>query len=224
MAATTRRARNYKEKNSGFTFGHFALPIAAVVALGLLFIGVKLFFLTPPQRAGVQVSQGTPAETGQATAAPDFKLASTSEISFPTVEPETLETTEVAIVLASPLTQTGAPSKVSGASSGSSLRTTSSRESSTAARPAVPAASHASSNANAKWGVQIGAFVNVDSASSLVSDMKKQGYAASISKVDSSGKTFHRVRVGAGGTRESADKLATELEQKSYPVTVVQMQ
>jgi len=66
--------------------------------------------------------------------------------------------------------------------------------------------------------------VNGNSATTLVSEVKKQGYTASVSRADSSGKTFHRVRVNAGGTREDANRLAAELERKGYPVSVVPMQ
>ncbi|MDR1651437.1 MAG: SPOR domain-containing protein [Synergistaceae bacterium] len=226
MAATTRRARNYKERSSGFTFGHFALPIAAIAALGLLFIGVKLFFLTPPERVGRETARITPPieqETQKTAEVPDFELVppAVTDNPFANAEPERLETTDVSIVLAGPLTQTGTPvrSAQTSASAGGARNTqVSTRPARTSAPPAqVP------SNPNAKWGVQIGAFVNADSASNLMSEIKRQGYSASISKVDSSGKTFHRVRVGAGNTRESADKLASELEKRGYPVAVVQM-
>jgi cell division septation protein DedD len=227
MAATSRRARNYKEKNSIFTFGHFALPVAAVIAIGLLFVGVKLFFLTPSERAGIELV----SEEGVASAQkpevsileqPDFALAE-SDYEMRTLQgsPEKLETTDVSIILASPLTQTGAPAR----SSSSAPKSVTKRESTPAAANTrtAPAAAGTKANANAKWGVQIGAFVNENSASTLLTEVKQQGYVASISKVDSSGKVFHRVRVGAGNTREDAAHLASELKLKGYPVSVVPM-
>lgn len=39
-------------------FGQIVLPIAALIAVGLLFVGIKLFFLTPPNRGGVEVIAG----------------------------------------------------------------------------------------------------------------------------------------------------------------------
>ena len=235
MAATTRRARNYKEKSSGFTFGHFALPVAAVIALGLLFVGIKLFFLTPPQRAGIPVTGGNVTQAVHNTSTPvaqepDFALADNVGVSgeFTAVEPEKLETTDVAIVLARPLSQPGG-SVSSRASATSSSKVTKTDTRRTASAPAAkpqassPVTSAQAAGAKSKWGVQVGAFVNEGSASTLVSEIKKHGYGASISRVDSSGKTFHSVRVGAGDTREDANRLAAELKQKGYPVDVVPM-
>ncbi|MDR3076011.1 MAG: SPOR domain-containing protein [Synergistaceae bacterium] len=234
MAATTRRARNYKEKSSGFTFGHFALPVAAVIALGLLFVGIKLFFLTPPQRAGIPTMEYvTPPVHNASTPVaqePDFALADNVGVSgeFAAVEPEKLETTDVAIVLARPLSQPGGSvsSRASATSSSKVTKTDTRRAASApAAKPQAssPVTSAQAAGAKSKWGVQVGAFVNEGSASTLVSEIKKHGYGASISRVDSSGKTFHRVRVGAGDTREDANRLAAELKQKGYPVDVVPM-
>jgi cell division septation protein DedD len=228
MASTTRRARSYKEKSSIFTFGHFALPVAAVIALGLLFVGIKLFFLTPPQKAGVEVvsDEGLASQQGPSApimAQPDFALAEGDYGVKPVPgEAEKLETTDVSIILAGPLTQTGSPARTPAASKTETKRGTASAAVKTQTSQAS-AKAKVSANPNAKWGVQIGAFVNENSASTLLTDVKKQGYLASISKVDSSGKTFHRVRVGAGNTREDAAHLASELKEKGYPVSVVPM-
>jgi cell division septation protein DedD len=219
MAATTRRARSYKGKSSIFTFGHFVLPVAAVIALGLLFVGVKLFFLTPSEKAGVEVVSDGGTDPQQGPAAPiveqpDFALAESDyEVKSVQGGSEKPSADDVSIILAGPLTQTGSQAKtpVSPAATTSAAAKT----------QAVPSAAKA--NSKTKWGVQIGAFVSESSASTLLSEVKKQGYAASISKVDSSGKTFHRVRVGAGNTRDDAALLASELKQKGYPVSVVPM-
>ena len=45
---SSRKSRNYKGKRPMFAFGQLVLPIAAVLALGLLFTGIKLFFFAPP--------------------------------------------------------------------------------------------------------------------------------------------------------------------------------
>jgi cell division septation protein DedD len=229
MAATTRRARSYKEKNSIFTFGHFALPIAAVIALGLLFVGIKLFFLTAPEKIGVEVVSDESLGSNQGPVVslleqPDFALTESDyEIKIAPGGPEKLETTDVSIILASPLTQTGAPARTSVPSAASKRETKRETPQTAAKTQTTQAAAKTKADANAKWGVQIGAFVNEGSASTLLSEVEKQGYLASISKVDSSGKTFHRVRVGAGNTREDAAHMASELKRKGYPVSVVPM-
>lgn len=58
MTSGSRRSRNYKEKRPMLAFGQIILPIAALIAVGLLFVGIKLFFLTPPDRGGVEVVAG----------------------------------------------------------------------------------------------------------------------------------------------------------------------
>ena len=50
---------------------------------------------------------------------------------------------------------------------------------------------------------------------------RKDGYSATVARGELSGKEYHRVRVAAGSTRESAEKLAAELEKKGYPVSLV---
>ena len=228
MAATLRRTRNYKEKNTGFTFGYFALPVAAVIALGLLFVGIKLFFLSPPKTNAAPVTPEMFAPVTHTNPAPlvqepDFTLADhgSLEIEYSTVEQEL---TDIAIVLAGPLTASGAPAPSSGSNTArtntqQAAPATGSGTNQTASTPrtnAVPA--------NSRWGVQIGAFVNANSATTLASEVQRQGYTSSVSRIDSSGRTFHRVRISAGSTREDANRLAAELERKGYPVSVVPMQ
>ncbi|MDR1508796.1 MAG: hypothetical protein LBS53_04090, partial [Synergistaceae bacterium] len=171
MAATTRRARSYKEKSSIFTFGHFALPVAAVIALGLLFVGIKLFFLTSPEKIGVEVVSDEDLTSQRGPAAPiveqpDFALAESDyEVKPVPRVAEKLETSDVSIILAGPLTQTGSPVKMPGSSAAS--KADAKRETAPAAvkTQTVPATARTKTNPNAKWGVQIGAFVNESSAS-----------------------------------------------------------
>ena len=47
-----RRNRKFKEKPAVFAFGHIMLPLVAILAIGLLILGVRLLFVSP----GGQVS------------------------------------------------------------------------------------------------------------------------------------------------------------------------
>jgi cell division septation protein DedD len=225
MAATTRRSRITKRRGSGITFGHFALPVAAVVALGLLFVGIKIFFLTPSGRGSSEIARiETPVFSEQPAAIadePDFTLADTdAEI----LVPEKLEMDGISVTLAGPLTQSGKQTRASSEASGQAAGAKSTQKRAVPAKTARPAAAAVpTAGANSKWGVQVGSFVNEGSASTLVSEIKKHGYSVSVSKADLSGKTFHRVRVGAGDSREDANKLAVALREKGYPVSVVPM-
>ena len=243
MASTTRKSRNYKERRSMLAFGHFVLPLAAIVALGLLFVGIKLFFLTPNDRGGVEVTptqtvagteqigsstETTPAdETGEAGAPLIAEGGGSTDISTPGATTEGTSST----LLAGPI---GPGSSSSGGSSTPGVRTNeqatqpSSGASTQGTRPSggqTPPSTGSRSrvSANARWGVQIGAFQKAEGAETLIKEVTKQGYTASVSTAkNSSGTTFHRVRVAAGNTRDDAARLAVELEKKGYPVLVIQ--
>ena len=216
-------------------FGHFVLPLAAIVALGLLFVGIKLFFLTPGDLDGIDVVPPPPVAVLQDKEVPPTDTAaggetgghgttlvaegdpvSTADTQTPNTTPgETSET-----VLAGPISG-------SSPSNGASAQTTRpADEASVMPRPSdpttPPSANRPRVNANVRWGVQIGAFQKEEGAKTLADEVRKAGYTASISTAkNSSGTTFHRVRVAAGNDRDDAAKLAAELEKKGYPVLVV---
>jgi cell division septation protein DedD len=194
-------------------------------------MGIKLFFLTPSDRGATEIARiETPAFSEPPAAIadePDFMLAgSDPEIIVPE-KLDTLETEGISVTLAGPLNQSGKQTGASG-TAGQSASAKNTQKRATPAKTARPtsgtrAPAAAAGGTKSKWGVQIGAFVNAGSASTLVSEIKKQGYSASVSKAAASGKTFHRVRVGAGNSREDANRLAAELREKGYPVSVVPM-
>ncbi|MDR1021138.1 MAG: SPOR domain-containing protein [Synergistaceae bacterium] len=222
MAATSRRSRNYKEKNSMFAFGHFALPIAALVAVGLLFVGIKLFFLTPSDRGeGFEVPIEGPLDP-VSQAAPDEEF---------TDEPQSLAVTAALIETQPEIPAMPSVGPITDTPGQSTPAATQAPR--TPARPAAPAQKKpVAPNRPARtpppapsgsaWAVQVGAFSKESGASEVLNEMKKMGYSASISKSDASGATFHRVRVAAGRSREEAQRVASALEKKGYPVLVVQ--
>jgi hypothetical protein len=164
MAATTRRSRITKRKGSGITFGHFALPVAAVVALGLLFVGIKLFFLTPSGRGSSETAHIETPVFSEPPAAiaeePDFMLAGRDpEI----IEPEKLDTTDVSMILAGPLAHSGRTTQVSsGTSEQVPAAKNTQKNAAKSSRPSSAATTLPA--AKSKWGVQVGAFVNAGSA------------------------------------------------------------
>ncbi|MDR1482050.1 MAG: SPOR domain-containing protein [Synergistaceae bacterium] len=239
MSATTRRSRNYKEKSSMFTFGHFALPLAAVVALGLLFFGIKLFFLAPPDKMG--------------TAAPGVKTAAAPEAGVelepirmntgwdnPDVDIDDAQPEGVIIGVTDRTPSAPTPSRERGESitlagpigvaevvtrrAENSEKPASKTETrpNRAVTPKAPSSPVKSDSG--RWAVQVGAFVNQSGATTMAEQVNRLGYKATVSRSDASGKTYHRVRVMAGNNRESANKLAAELERKGYPVAVVPAQ
>ena len=241
MSATTRRSRNYKEKSSMFAFGHFALPLAAVLALGLLFVGIKIFFFVPPDRttanapgarASAPPESGGTVEHARVNAQPENPIENANEI---LLEPVTLAKTDAeppaptptqaeSITLAGPIETveivTRPPETKNKASAKTeprpNLAETRPKRGETPRPAAVPS--------NSKWAVQVGAFINQSSAAATAEEMRKLGHKAAVSKSEMAGKTYHRVRVMAGNNREGANRLAAELERKGYPVAVVPVQ
>ena len=66
------------------------------------------------------------------------------------------------------------------------------------------------------WAVQLGSFSNKDNAERLASDLRKQGYAAFLSQLDTASGTLHRVRVGPLKDRDSAEQMAARLQKAGH--------
>jgi len=61
------------------------------------------------------------------------------------------------------------------------------------------------------WAVQLGSFSNKQNAEKLAADLRKQGYAAFLSQLQSSSGILHRVRIGPQKDREGAEEMAARL-------------
>jgi DedD protein len=72
--------------------------------------------------------------------------------------------------------------------------------------PAKPAAS-----STGMWAVQLGSFSNKENAEKLAADLRKQGYAAFLSQLQTSAGELHRVRIGPQKDRASAEAMAARL-------------
>ncbi|MDR0647716.1 MAG: SPOR domain-containing protein [Synergistaceae bacterium] len=223
MATTSRRSRNYKEKNSMFAFGHFALPIAALVAVGLLFVGIKLFFLTPSDRGeGFEVPiEGPIGSVSQDASAPEIADDPEPQGAEIAVIPTQTPTAAPTGPSVGPITDTPGTGAVIVTQAPRAPTSPAVPVKKTPAAPKRPTPTAQQAPSGAGWAVQVGAFSKESGANEVLNEMKKMGYAASISKSDASGATFHRVRVAAGRTREEAQRVASALEKKGYPVLVV---
>ncbi len=71
------------------------------------------------------------------------------------------------------------------------------------------------------WAVQLGSFSNDENAEGLAADLRGQGFAAFLSRVQSGGRTLHRVRVGPQGSRDEAEKVAAALAKAGHKGQVV---
>jgi DedD protein len=84
--------------------------------------------------------------------------------------------------------------------------------------PATPAP--AASNTG-MWAVQLGSFSNKENAEKLAAELRKQGYAAFLSQLNTGSGTLHRVRIGPQKDRESAEAMAARLLKVGHKGQVV---
>ncbi|HAF43861.1 MAG TPA: hypothetical protein DCK83_02685 [Gallionellaceae bacterium] len=70
------------------------------------------------------------------------------------------------------------------------------------------------------WGVQVGAFANIDTAKSLQAKLSKQGYHAYTEKAGN----VTRVRIGSYPTREAAEKVQVKLVAQGTQANVVSLE
>ena len=71
------------------------------------------------------------------------------------------------------------------------------------------------------WAVQLGSFSNKDNAERLAAGLRKQGYAAFLSQLQTNSGTMHRVRIGPQKDRESAEAMAARLAKVGHEGKVV---
>ncbi|GHV51187.1 hypothetical protein FACS1894216_04730 [Synergistales bacterium] len=248
---TSRRSRNRRERHRMLTFGHFALPIAALIAVSLLFVGIKLFFLSPPAPKGSDVTGVTanqnitplpeagteagpntgsdaqsarpdaPREQTPVTAGNNTKASSVTEPLAGPWDPKN----EKASANTDAKKPAGSTANTNQQQSGvintkpPQNKPADAKPSQQAAKPAEPVKQTAPSGS---WTVQVGAFSTAEAAATEAARVKQNGHNAVISPAaDSSGKTWHRVRVAGGVDKGSAQKMAGELSGKGFPVLLV---
>jgi len=71
------------------------------------------------------------------------------------------------------------------------------------------------------WAVQLGSFSNQENAERLAADLRKQGYAAFLSQLQTDSGALHRVRIGPQKDRDSADSVAAKLSSAGHKGQVV---
>lgn len=71
------------------------------------------------------------------------------------------------------------------------------------------------------WAVQLGSFSNQANAERLAADLRKKGYAAFLSQLQTNSGALHRVRIGPQNNRSSAEAIATKLNSAGHKGQVV---
>lgn len=91
--------------------------------------------------------------------------------------------------------------------------------------PEPPAAAQAAkpepTSSTGMWAVQLGSFSNKDNAERLAADLRKQGYAAFLSRLETDNGTLHRVRIGPQKDRAAAEAIAARLAKADHDGQVV---
>ena len=79
----------------------------------------------------------------------------------------------------------------------------------------------ATESATGMWAVQLGSFSNQANAERLAAELREEGYAAFLSRVQTSSEVLHRVRVGPQQNRETAEQVAVRLGSDGHKGQVV---
>ena len=84
-----------------------------------------------------------------------------------------------------------------------------------------PAAEQPAASSTGMWAVQLGSFSNKENAEKLAADLRKQGYAAFLSQLQTANGQLHRVRIGPQKDRQSAEAMAARLAKADHEGQVV---
>ncbi len=71
------------------------------------------------------------------------------------------------------------------------------------------------------WAVQLGSFSHQANADRLAADLRKQGFAAFLSQLQTESGPLHRVRIGPQKNREGAEAIAAKLNSAGHKGQVV---
>jgi cell division protein FtsN len=222
----TRESRRLKEKRSVVPFGDIMLPVIGLVAVGLLIVGVKMFFLSGDKSSSYSPP---PARTRPATPqkAPVKEAIPVSAQPSPPADQKTEGKGGGEVALAVPSGSSGKAAPTAQGESPIASPPESKPEGAAKKplpkKPPVPVQKPTTpSMKDSRWGVQIGAFSSKESAESLRKQASKSGYSTAVTTAVVEGKTFYRVTVPAGKERPSAVSLSEKLQKAGYPVLVVE--
>ncbi len=90
-------------------------------------------------------------------------------------------------------------------------------------RPQIPrpTVDNATNSSTGMWAVQLGSFSNKQNAERLAAELRKQGFAAFLSRLTTATGPLHRVRIGPQKDRDGAEAMAGRLERAGHAGQVV---
>jgi DedD protein len=89
------------------------------------------------------------------------------------------------------------------------------------AAPEPVAERPAANSTTGMWAVQLGSFSNKENAEKLAAELRKQGFAAFLSQLQTGSGLMHRVRIGPQKDRSSAEAMAARLARAGHEGKVV---
>ncbi len=209
-----RRSRQYKMRRPMFAFGHVMLPVVGIIAIGLLVVGVKLFFLPPPSEEPPVVRFQAPSPFPTVPADSPGLASDDADLlaSFGVSEDRKNQGAVVAV----PQNAEQKPGK-------SSRGTVEKTPTALPKKTPTPRPREELPSSGAKWGIQIGAFTERFQADQLGAKARQQGYAVVVVHAKVKGKDYFRVRVVAGASRDGAEELRRKLQKQGYPTILVRL-
>jgi cell division protein FtsN len=213
-----KRDRQKEKKQSTFSFGQIMVPLIGLVAIGLLYLGIKMFFFAPVKTLSEQATApnviaqpATPKSEEKPQVSTASKAAKPSvPIEDPSLRPENN-------VIATP------SSKASTDSSTASVQ-----ESQKIVAKQQPSQSQTSQPSDSQiseggWGVQVGSFTEKWRAEDVKNKLETSGYQNKVRITEAvvNGKRYYRVQVYAGKDNSDAKELEKNLKAMNLPTLIV---
>ena len=212
------RRREIRKKGFILSFGDIILPLVGIVAIGLLVVAGKVFFMN-----GLRPSVSIVPEKVPESPMPQISTVSVpatearGEVAFPDApsgQPKSGPTEAPHIVAPAqeekPLTLeiTATPVAETPAKKEHTSKPVEDVDVKPASKPQAQGPA---------WRVQVGAYGSKSGANEIVSKLAKAGYKASVY----SGTKYHKVWVQAGNTKQSAEAVASRLKKAGFPGSYV---
>ena len=186
--------------------------IGAIVLVILVVLVVPIFLDGPPEDGEI-VSQRVllPGQEDQDTKTVVLNRERSEPI--PTTNAAENKTEAKAVSVAEPEASIAAPLPVP--------EKQSAREEQIPPPPTQTEAAKPAASTTGMWAVQLGSFSNKENAEKLAASLRKQGYAAFLSQLQTGSGQLHRVRIGPQKDHESAEAMAARLLKVNHKGQVV---
>jgi len=220
-----RKNRRHRDSGPMFPFGDIMLPVIGIVALGLLVVGIKMFFMpAKPEKEYMPVTVSQSPAKHMEIKEQEKKIVLSDKPKSAQVKNQ-----PIAIPVSSSSEKGVTHITNTVGNSGSTEINKENKETiAVSARPEATKATVKSVTSTVQgvtgtgvWNVQIGSFSTMRSAEQEAKRANKAGFKAGITEVNVKGKTYHRVYVPAGSKRSDAVLLEKKLKNAGFPTFVI---